>query len=99
MLSRPVDEAQGTTPALDAAVAEFATLSDPQDRLKLLLEYGKRLEPLAASAKTDTNRVMGCTAQVGGSSLLQPASTSCLLPGCLCRSRRAVGLWHPCMAA
>lgn len=57
-------EAQTASPRLDAAIAEFSALSDAQDRLKLLLEYGKQLQPLAAASKTDANRVMGCTAQV-----------------------------------
>lgn len=71
-LDRPAVEAQTHSPRLDAAIAEFAALVDPQDRLKLLLEYGKRLKPMAAEAKTDANHVMGCTAQVG---VKQRAST------------------------
>ena len=37
-----------------------------QDRLKLLLEHAKQLPPIPVAAKTDSNRVMGCTAQVSG---------------------------------
>lgn len=72
---RPVLEPQTPSPQLDAVIAEFSVLPNPQDRLKLLLQYGKQLEPLAAAAKTDANRVMGCTAQVSARHALatQPA--------------------------
>lgn len=62
---RPQVEAQTPSSRLDAAVAEFAVIPEPQERLKLLLEYAEQLKPLPAEAKTDANRVMGCTAQVG----------------------------------
>lgn len=75
---RPAVDAQTPSPRLDAAIAEFAAIGEPQERLKLLLEYGKQLKPMAADAKTDANRVMGCTAQVAC-----PASQSCRL----CKSR------------
>lgn len=49
---------------LEAIAADFEGRQGAQERVQLLLEYAKRLPPMPASAKTDANRVMGCTAQV-----------------------------------
>lgn len=49
---------------LEVIAAEFEGRQGAQERVQLLLEYAKRLPPMPASAKTDANRVMGCTAQV-----------------------------------
>ena len=64
VIERPAAEAQPASMRLDEVIAEFSVLSSPQDRLKLLVEYSKQLKPMPAEAKTDANRVMGCTAQV-----------------------------------
>jgi sulfur transfer protein SufE len=61
---RPTVDAQPASTRLDEVVAEFSALPNPQDRLRLLVEYSKQLTPLPSEAKTDANRVMGCTAQV-----------------------------------
>jgi quinolinate synthase len=45
-------------------VEEFASLPEPLDRVKLLLEYATSLPFFPASARVLSNRVMGCTAQV-----------------------------------
>lgn len=45
-------------------VSEFEPLVDLVDRVKRLLEYAAMLPPSEESLKTDSNRVMGCTAQV-----------------------------------
>lgn len=62
-------EAQPASTRLGEVIAEFSAVPNPQDRLKLLIEYSKQLKPMPAEAKTDANRVMGCTAQVNCSVL------------------------------
>ncbi len=49
---------------LEVIAAEFEARPGAKDRVQLLLDYAKRLMPMDAAAKTDANRVMGCTAQV-----------------------------------
>ncbi|MBA0604432.1 hypothetical protein Godav_017092 [Gossypium davidsonii] len=49
---------------LSTLVAEFQSLLEPLDRVKRLLHYASLLPPLPASSRTDSNRVMGCTARV-----------------------------------
>ncbi|KAL3571173.1 hypothetical protein D5086_028422 [Populus alba] len=45
-------------------ITEFQSLSQPVDRVKRLLHYATFLSPLPDSFRVDSNRVMGCTAQV-----------------------------------
>nr|XP_043616606.1 quinolinate synthase, chloroplastic [Erigeron canadensis] len=52
------------SPPLQNLLFEFTSVSDPIDRLKLLLNYANRLPKLDDSMKVNSNRVMGCTAQV-----------------------------------
>ncbi|KAI4336235.1 hypothetical protein L6164_014784 [Bauhinia variegata] len=49
---------------LQCLVDEFRSLSEPIHRVKRLLHYAGLLPPLDESARVDSNRVMGCTAQV-----------------------------------
>ncbi|KAE8686228.1 Quinolinate synthase [Hibiscus syriacus] len=49
---------------LSALIEEFQSLLDPIDRVKLLLHYASLLPSLPDSSRTDSNRVMGCTARV-----------------------------------
>lgn len=49
---------------LQCLVDEFRALPEPIDRVKRLLHYANLLPPLEDSARVDSNRVMGCTAQV-----------------------------------
>ncbi|XP_057487202.1 quinolinate synthase, chloroplastic-like [Actinidia eriantha] len=49
---------------LERLVAEFESLSEPIDRVKRLLHYASLLSPTDDSLRRDSNRVMGCTAQV-----------------------------------
>ncbi|KAK8489567.1 hypothetical protein V6N13_123350 [Hibiscus sabdariffa] len=49
---------------LSALVEEFQSLLEPLDRVKLLLHYASLLPSLPDSSRTDSNRVMGCTARV-----------------------------------
>lgn len=51
--------------SLTAIASDFAARgSDVQARIRLLLEYAGRLQPMDPASKIDANRVMGCTAQV-----------------------------------
>ncbi|KAG5223635.1 hypothetical protein OIU78_016785 [Salix suchowensis] len=45
-------------------ITEFESLSQPIDLVKRLLQYAALLAPLPDSSRVDSNRVMGCTAQV-----------------------------------
>ncbi|KAK4776897.1 hypothetical protein SAY86_005585 [Trapa natans] len=49
---------------LQSLVSEFQSLSEPVDRVARLLHYAALLPKLPDSARVDSNRVMGCTAQV-----------------------------------
>lgn len=49
---------------LQRLIDEFESISEPVDRVKRLLRYASLLPPLDATARLDSNRVMGCTAQV-----------------------------------
>ncbi|KAM6594872.1 hypothetical protein CsatA_002575 [Cannabis sativa] len=49
---------------LQRLVAEFQSFSEPIDRVKRLLQYASLLPKFDDSSRVDSNRVMGCTAQV-----------------------------------
>lgn len=49
---------------LQRLIEEFESISEPVDRVKRLLRYARLLPPLDDTARLDSNRVMGCTAQV-----------------------------------
>ncbi|KAF3436752.1 hypothetical protein FNV43_RR19503 [Rhamnella rubrinervis] len=49
---------------LERLVAEFRSLSEPIERVKRLLHHAGLLPPFDELARVDSNRVMGCTAQV-----------------------------------
>jgi len=42
----------------------FAMLDEWEDRYRYVIELGRKLAPLPASAKTETNKVRGCASQV-----------------------------------
>jgi cysteine desulfuration protein SufE len=50
-------------PALPDIAEEYAFL-DSEDRYRLLIELGRRLEPMPDALKTDATRVRGCSASV-----------------------------------
>ena len=52
-----------TLPAL-ADLAEEYDLLDSEDRYRLLIELGRKLEPMPDALKTDATRVRGCSASV-----------------------------------
>jgi cysteine desulfuration protein SufE len=45
-------------------IGNFSVLDDWDDRYRYLIELGRELEPLAASAHNDANKVQGCASQV-----------------------------------
>ncbi|CAE6232224.1 unnamed protein product [Arabidopsis arenosa] len=49
---------------LQRLVKEFKSLTEPIDRLKWVLHYASLVPPMPESSKTESNRVMGCTARV-----------------------------------
>ncbi|XP_040986863.1 quinolinate synthase, chloroplastic [Juglans microcarpa x Juglans regia] len=60
----PSQTADLVSSKLHRLISEFQSLSEPVDRVKRLLHYATLLPPLDESARKDSNRVMGCTAQV-----------------------------------
>ncbi|KAJ4867853.1 hypothetical protein Rs2_50603 [Raphanus sativus] len=55
---------QTTELVLQRLVKEFKSLTEPVDRLKWVLRYATLLPPMPDSSRTESNRVMGCTARV-----------------------------------
>jgi cysteine desulfuration protein SufE len=49
---------------IDEITANFALLDDWDDRYRYLIELGRTLEPLPQTARTEANKVSGCTSQV-----------------------------------
>ncbi|XP_010441718.1 PREDICTED: quinolinate synthase, chloroplastic-like [Camelina sativa] len=49
---------------LQRLVKEFKSFTEPIDRLKWVLHYGSVIPPMPESSRTESNRVMGCTARV-----------------------------------
>ena len=50
-------------PALSEILEEYQ-LVDAEDRYRLLIDLGRRLEPMPEALKTDASRVRGCSASV-----------------------------------
>ena len=50
-------------PALDDIAEEYELL-DSEERYRLLIELGRKLEPMPDALKTDATRVRGCSASV-----------------------------------
>lgn len=46
------------------ALAQFTALHGWEQRARLLMQWGERLEPLHDAEKTDAHRVQGCESQV-----------------------------------
>ncbi len=49
---------------IDSLIDDFSLLNEWEDRYRYVIELGKGLEPLPASAHTDANKVRGCASQV-----------------------------------
>ncbi len=52
-----------TLPALSDLIDEYGFL-DSEDRYRLLIELGRKLEPMPEALKTDATKVRGCSASV-----------------------------------
>ncbi len=50
-------------PTLDDLADDYGSL-DSEDRYRLLIELGRKLEPMPEALKTDATRVRGCSASV-----------------------------------
>ena len=50
-------------PALDAILDEYEFL-DAEDRYRLLIDLGRKLDPMPDALKTDATKVRGCSASV-----------------------------------
>lgn len=50
-------------PALSDLLDEYELL-DPEDRYRLLIELGRKLEPMPEALKTEATKVRGCSASV-----------------------------------
>jgi cysteine desulfuration protein SufE len=60
---------------IDEIIDNFALLDEWDDRYRYLIELGRTLSPLPASARTDTNKVQGCASQVWLSTGIKPNGT------------------------
>ncbi|KAJ0105791.1 hypothetical protein Patl1_18151 [Pistacia atlantica] len=60
----PAETADILPRKLHHLITEFQSLPEPIDRVKRLLHYSTLLPSLPDSSRVDSNRVMGCTAQV-----------------------------------
>ena len=49
---------------IEVIMDNFSVLEDWDDRYRYLIELGRELPPLAASAHNDANKVQGCASQV-----------------------------------
>jgi len=52
------------TGPFDTIKDDFAMLDEWEDRYRYVIELGRKLPPLPASAKTDASKVRGCASQV-----------------------------------
>ncbi len=52
-----------TLPSIDDVYGEYGLL-DREDRYRLLIDLGRKLEPMPDALKTDATRVRGCSADV-----------------------------------
>lgn len=61
--------------------SDFEFLDDWEDRYRYVIELGRKLPPLAAQDKTDTNKVRGCASQVWLVRHQDPASSKLSFEG------------------
>jgi cysteine desulfuration protein SufE len=57
---------------IDEIIGNFAVLDDWDDRYRYLIELGRELPPLAATAHSDANKVQGCASQVWLDTTVRP---------------------------
>jgi cysteine desulfuration protein SufE len=53
-------------------IGNFSVLDDWDDRYRYLIELGRDLEPLSATAHNDANKVQGCASQVWLDTTVRP---------------------------
>ena len=51
-------------PSFASIAEDYALLEERDERYRLLIELGQKLEPMPAALKTDATRVRGCSANV-----------------------------------
>ncbi len=56
---------------IDEIFSDFEFLDDWEDRYRYVIELGRKLEPLAETARTAQNKVQGCASQVWLSTRLE----------------------------
>jgi cysteine desulfuration protein SufE len=59
---------------IDEIIDNFALLDEWDDRYRYVIELGRMLAPLDESARTDVNKVQGCTSQVWLDTTVHPDS-------------------------
>lgn len=57
---------------IDEILDNFSVLDDWDDRYRYLIELGRELQPLAAAAHNDKNKVQGCASQVWLDTTVRP---------------------------
>lgn len=57
-------ETNAAAMTFDDIAENFAVLDDWEDRYRYIIELGRTLPPLDASARVDANKVLGCASQV-----------------------------------
>ncbi|CAK8567261.1 unnamed protein product [Lathyrus sativus] len=57
-------QSRGVTDKLNGLASEFASLSEPIERVKRLLHYASLLPPLDRSDRVPENRVSGCSTEI-----------------------------------
>lgn len=56
----------------DEIIGDFSLLTDWDDRYRYVIELGRALEPLAADAHNEANKVQGCASQVWLATSVKP---------------------------
>jgi cysteine desulfuration protein SufE len=64
----------GRSMTIDQILSDFEVLDSWDDRYRYLIELGRKLTPLSASAHTEANKVQGCASQVWFVSKARPAA-------------------------
>jgi cysteine desulfuration protein SufE len=57
---------------IDEIISNFSLLDEWDDRYRYLIELGRTLEPLPDAARTDANKVQGCSSQVWVTTNVEP---------------------------
>ncbi len=61
---------------IDEIIENFSFLDDWDDRYRYVIELGRALAPLPDAARTDRNKVQGCTSQVWLDTKVKPDGAS-----------------------